>query len=155
MTATFANHVARLANQFAKRVVSSTNESESLARDIQALVAPPLTIHLDSRPIARLTTTNPAANITNAFTNGGEAHHAFLVHTPETVPDIDFASGLGLELTEAGTEVKTSLPFYESSLKGCFAVGDYGYALFKSLALEVAPEPISGADVVGQILLAD
>lgn len=127
MTAAFANHVAYLTNRFARGIVISINESESLARKIQALTALRVTFHLHSRPIARLTNTDPAANITITFTTGGEAHHAFLVHTPKEVPTIDFANGLELELIEAGMEVKILLPFYESSLEGCFAVGDRVY----------------------------
>jgi hypothetical protein len=34
------------------------------------------------------------------------------------------AKDLGLVLSEAGMEPKTTRPFYETNVKGCFAVGD-------------------------------
>lgn len=83
-------------------------------------------IKVDTRKIARLIKESEGARVTVEFEDGTTVTHGFLVHKPKTKLELGFAEGLGLELAPSGAEIKVIPPFNETTVKGCFAVGDAG-----------------------------
>lgn len=73
----------------------------------------------------------------------------FQVHKPRTEINGPFARQLSLELTEQG-DIKTTPPFYESSIPGVFAAGDCTTPL-KAVSQAVAMGTFVAAGVVGQL----
>lgn len=138
-----AAHVARLATQFAKKVVVYTNGSADLAQEVADIVKNPKIV-LDKRPIQALV---PESNATGepgiTLTGSGDGSHSetvshrFLVHAPDSSPNVSFAKALGLEMSPAGSEVKVTPPFNATNVPGCYAVGDMG-SMAKSVILALS-----------------
>lgn len=117
--------MARNALQFAAEVVVYTHGSSSVAEAVRPLVQK-RDIKVDSRSIARLIKEPEGAKVTIVFQDGTKTTHGFLVHKPRNRLDIDYAQSLGLEVSPSGAELKVTPPFNETTVKGCFAVGDMG-----------------------------
>jgi len=102
-----------------------TNGSEIAAASIAPMVQKK-GIKVDTRKIARLIKGCEGAEVTLEFEDGTAATHGFLVHKPRSKLELGFAEGLGLEIAPSGAEIKVMPPFNETTVKGCFAVGDVG-----------------------------
>ena len=73
----------------------------------------------------------------------------FQAHKPKTELNGPFARQLSLELTEQG-DIKTSQPFYESSVSGVFAVGDCATPL-KAVTQAITMGSFGAVGVVTQL----
>ena len=138
MTPAFANHSARFVSQFAKTIIIYTNGSEELAHAITALVEMKPNITLNARPITRLTTMSPDADADVAVEfEDGEVAGA----CAEDGAECGVCGGVGGARTYGGGgwEVKTQMPFFETSVGGYSVVGDCG-SPFKAVALGVAAQ---------------
>lgn len=117
--------LARNALQFTTDVTIYTNGSEIVAASIASMVQKK-GIKVDTRKIARLIKGCEGAEVKLEFEDGTAATHGFLVHKPRSKLELGFAEGLGLEIAPSGAEIKVMPPFNETTVKGCFAVGDVG-----------------------------
>ncbi|KAI8277822.1 Thioredoxin reductase [Colletotrichum sp. SAR11_57] len=99
-----ALHLARMAKRLARKVTIYTNGASELKDQIVTSLGKDPIIELDDRRVIRL-------------------EKVFVVHKPKTQVNGPFVEQLQLELTEAGA-IKTSQPFYETTVQGVFAVGD-------------------------------
>lgn len=124
---------ARLAAQFAGKVVVYVNGSRSLAQDVQKLVKDNPQITTDTRPIEALVKKSNAAGDPGIKLGPSPAEtvvsHRFFAHAPDALANVSFAKSLGLELSPTGAEIKTTPPFYATNVPGCYAVGDVGSPL--------------------------
>ncbi|KAF4636589.1 hypothetical protein G7Y89_g1491 [Cudoniella acicularis] len=123
------NGLVRNALRFSDDVTIYTNGAESIATTMLELVSTadaPQGVKMDSRPIARLTKEDTAAEVTIEFKDGSRITHGFLVHGPRNEMELDFAKDLKLERMPSGGEVKVLPPFNETTEPGCFAAGDIG-----------------------------
>lgn len=71
------------------------------------------------------------------------------VSLPPTRLNGPFVDQLGLEVTESGT-IKTSQPFYETSVRRVFAVGDCATPM-KSVTVALSTGTFAAAGVAGQL----
>jgi thioredoxin reductase len=117
--------MASLLTRFVKKLVIYTSGSEEVETKWKAMIAQRDDMTTENRKIKQLVN-NPSGGISVELDDGTIDSHAFLYHNPTTAPNIDMAKDLGPELSEAGTEVKSVQPFYETNVKGCFAIGDVG-----------------------------
>ena len=78
---------------------------------------------VDSRTISRLEKGPDRAEVILHFNDGSQAVEGFLAHKPKCQLSGTFAQQSGLELTPQG-DLKTTPPFYQTSLKGVFSAGD-------------------------------
>ena len=117
------NILARNALQFASTVTVYTNGAAEVAEAVQPLVEK-RGIMVDARPIAKLVKEPEAAKVMVVFEDGSSVTHGFLVHKPKNRLELGYAEALGLELAPSGTELKVTMPFNETTCKGCFSAGD-------------------------------
>ena len=116
-------HMARMAAQLCTPVTIYTNGSEQLAKDVMAAAGENSPFKIDSRPIKKLARSGKGVETLVHFEDGDTKAEAFLVHSPKTQLKGPFAQQLGLELTPMG-DIKTTPPFLQTSVRGCFAAGD-------------------------------
>lgn len=118
-----ALHLARMARRLADTVTIYTDGAEELSEQI-ALLLNNDSLKVDRRELARLEKGNATrSEVVVHFKDGSSKSEGLLVHKPKSELNGPFAPQLLLELTEQGV-IKTTQPFYESSVKGVFAVGD-------------------------------
>jgi len=124
-----ALHIASQVRNITNHVTVYTNGNAALTTELTATMAP-LGFHIDARHIARLEKGAGRAEVLlHLAAEDGSApeevvSEAFLVHRPLTrINNADVVARLGIETTELGF-IKTSQPFYETSVPGVFAVGD-------------------------------
>jgi thioredoxin reductase len=108
-------------HKFANKMVIYTNGDSKLAAEIQKVLHTP-EISVDDRKISRLSKGNDL-KILLEFEDGDIKTEGFLVHRPRITLKRELADQLGLEYGPTG-DIKTSMPFNETSLAGVFAVGD-------------------------------
>jgi thioredoxin reductase len=116
-----------MAHTFAKSITIYTDGNEELGSMLKMMAQAKNAdfITVSNKKIDKLVN-KPDGGAIVEFVDGTSETHPFLVHNPTTAPNIGMVKDLGLELSEAGTELKTSQPFYETNVKGCFAIGDAG-----------------------------
>lgn len=120
----FALHVARNAAQLVNSVTIYTNGEVSQAAAIRDAIGPEAPMTVDTRRITKFALGPDQTGITIHFEDGTTKDEAFLGHKPKSkIKSSALAEQLGLELTPQG-DIKTSPPFGETSLSGCFAAGD-------------------------------
>ena len=115
--------MARNALQFTKRVTVYTNGSEEVASTLLPLIGSK-SIQIDTRKVSKLQKGQRGADVTISLDDGLQLTHGFMVHKPKNQLALDFAVELGLEVAPSGAELKVTPPFNETSVPGCFAVGD-------------------------------
>lgn len=115
-------HVARQALQLLPETTIYTLGNEKLADDIKAMSSVP-SIKVDSRAIKKLTKDAEGSKVTLHFEDGTSFTEGFLSHKPTFKLKGPFAEQLGLDKAPQGT-IAAGPPFYQTSVKGCFAVGD-------------------------------
>ena len=143
------NGLARNALQFSKNVTVYTNGSESVAAQLEPMIAKK-GIATDNRVIKRLVKEKTGAEVTIHFEDGSSVTHGFLVHGPRMEMPLDFAKELNLEKTPSGMELKVTPPFNETSEPGCFAVGDVG-SMGKIVIAGVAFGTFAATGIVSQL----
>ncbi|KAF2462083.1 hypothetical protein BDY21DRAFT_312963 [Lineolata rhizophorae] len=125
-----AMHQAHSAKRLAHKVTVYTNGSEELAGQLRPEIAGEPGFSVDTRPISGLAKGPKGSEVVVKFANGDEPQvEGFLVYNPQTEPNGPFVKQLGLELTAMG-DIKSTPPFYQSSVPGVFAAGDCG-TMFK------------------------
>ncbi|KAJ5190858.1 Pyridine nucleotide-disulfide oxidoreductase class-II [Penicillium longicatenatum] len=117
-----AMHVARMARRFATTVTIYTHGAQELTQALEK-ASDGTGIRVDSRPIARLVKGQGKSDVEVAFEDGTQRMEGFLVHKPKTEINGPFAEQLGLHLSSDG-DIKTTEPFYSTSIPGVFAAGD-------------------------------
>ncbi|KAF1974454.1 FAD-dependent pyridine nucleotide-disulfide oxidoreductase-like protein [Bimuria novae-zelandiae CBS 107.79] len=150
-----AVHFGHLAKQFAKKITVFLDSIAELLEDPRIKGLESQGFLINSKPIARITyAPDPEPGFATVhLEDGSEEDMSFLVHRPRTVLSGDFVNQLGLEVTEAG-DVKTTPPFYETSVKGVFAAGDCAVPL-KQVVWAVSTGVSAGSGVNFQVLAAD
>ncbi|CZT21194.1 related to thioredoxin reductase [Ramularia collo-cygni] len=118
-----ALHMAYQAQRLAQNVVVYTDGASDVAEQVELGVQPGFKITVEQRSIERLSMGPNNSEVVVQLSGGEEQVQGFLVHRPKAEVNGPFARQLALELTEAG-DIKTSQPFHETSVSGCFAVGD-------------------------------
>lgn len=152
-----AVHLAHTARRFTPNVTIYTDGAEELGEKVK-LALKDNKFKVDTRRVVRLEKASEKAEVILHLGDGTEIREGFLVcvifflcisptplicrpewflilcacrwkvHKPNTEINGPFAQQLSLEVTETG-DIKTSQPFYESSVSGVFAVGDCGTAM--------------------------
>ncbi|KAE9572552.1 Thioredoxin reductase gliT [Colletotrichum fructicola] len=119
-----ALHLARMAKRLARKVTIYTNGASELKDQIVTSLGKDPIIELDDRRVIRLEKVREGTSETILHLEDGTSiSQVFVVHKPKTQVNGPFVEQLQLELTEAGA-IKTSQPFYETTVQGVFAVGD-------------------------------
>ncbi|KAK4233543.1 thioredoxin reductase [Achaetomium macrosporum] len=122
--ALFALHVARMAKRLAKKVVVYSHGAPELSREIRAAMGNDPVIVFDDRRVTRLQKANQGSpEVIVHLEDGTTVSQGFIAHKPKTQINGPFVEQLGLEITDMGV-IKTSSPFYETSVPGVFAVGN-------------------------------
>lgn len=153
MVPPMAAHFAKMSRPFARKVIIYTNGSKIVAEALAPLIQGVPDIEVDSRSIKRLIPglqgREPAIELDNG--NSSETvSHSFFAHQPTPSPNIDFARKLNLKLSETGREIAVTLPFYETSVRGCFASGDIATP-FRAVAGAVAAGVACSGGIVSQL----
>lgn len=124
-----ALHLSRMARRFTDRVTLYTNGADELATQLKLELEKDKSgraglVTVNNQPISRLKRgAGRESEVIVALADGSEAAEGFLVHQPSSQVKGPFARQLSLELTPTG-DIKTSQPFYETTVPGVFAVGD-------------------------------
>ncbi|GAB1317428.1 Thioredoxin reductase [Madurella fahalii] len=119
-----ALHLSRMAKRLAKKVVVYTNGASELSEQIAAALGNDPVIVLDNRRVTRLEKVNEDSSETIVhLEDGTKVSHGFVVHKPKNEVNGPFVKQLGVELNEMGV-IKTTQPFYETTVPGVFAAGD-------------------------------
>ena len=152
-TVVLAYLYARRARQLAHSVSIYTHGNETLARETAPYTSDLDGITIDARPIQHLLVNEaPTRGVLVEFAHGSSATHTFLAYKPATVPkSMELVKDLSLALSEGGSEIATSGVSLETSVRGCFAVGDCGTSA-KSITGAVASGAAAALGVSGQLL---
>jgi gliotoxin/aspirochlorine biosynthesis thioredoxin reductase len=151
-----AAQFAYQAQQFSQDVTIYTHGSTSLATQLEPVVAAHSTrtgtgsITVEPRRIIQLIKEPTANTVTLVFEDGAKETRGFLVHKARTVVHGPFAEQLGLELTPMG-DIKIGQPFPETSVQGCFAVGDCA-SMLKTVVGAVSAGMAAAAGISIQLL---
>lgn len=116
-------HMAYMARRLAKSVVVYTDGADDVAEQVALGIKPGFNLTIERRSIERLSKGTAPSEVVVHLNGGVDQVQGFLVHRPKTEVNGPFARQLSLELTEGG-DIKTSQPFFETSVSGCFATGD-------------------------------
>ncbi|MCJ1350357.1 MAG: hypothetical protein MMC33_000338 [Icmadophila ericetorum] len=121
--------VGCMALRLCSKVTIYTHGNEKLAAEL-ATPAHSQGLAIDSRRIARFRKMPPNedAAVEVQFEDGSKNVLGFLAHKPRSELNGPWADQLGLELTPQ-KDLKTTPPFYETTVHGAFAAGDCGNLL--------------------------
>ncbi|QIW99544.1 hypothetical protein AMS68_005062 [Peltaster fructicola] len=117
-------HVARMAAQLAKSITVYTHGDEKVAESLREVFAGK-PVQFEPRKIAELVDL-PGKGVKIWFGDGESKVEAFLAHIPDTQLSGDLHTQLELEMENQFGHpcIKTNGMFRETSVSGCFAVGD-------------------------------
>ncbi|KAI8632632.1 thioredoxin reductase glit [Xylariaceae sp. FL1651] len=120
------NRLSRQARQLARQVRIYTDGNRELTSQLtDSIDTARDNIVIEDRKIARLSHNPSDTSVTVFLEDGTAITERFLVHKPRMQVNGGFAEQLGLEMFTFGHEIiKVAAPFHETSLKGCFAIGD-------------------------------
>ncbi|KAJ5206573.1 Pyridine nucleotide-disulfide oxidoreductase class-II [Penicillium cf. griseofulvum] len=141
-------HVARMARRFATTVTIYTHGAEELTQELEKATRD-TGFKVDSRAIKKLVMGPGASDVEVGFEDGTQKMEGFLVHRPKTEINGPFAEQLGLHLTSDGG-IKTTEPFYNTSVPGVFAAGDCAMPL-KSVVTAMSSGTLVAGGLVGQL----
>lgn len=125
-------HTARMASLLVEKVTIYTHGNEEVSESLRSTFKhKPLQI--DERTIIKLEQTDGV----KIHLATAAVKESFLVHMPSTTFKTDLHTQLGLEMVDQFGQscIKVSEPFKETSVPGCFAVGD--------LATPIAAVPVA------------
>ncbi|KAJ5940499.1 Pyridine nucleotide-disulfide oxidoreductase class-II [Penicillium verrucosum] len=143
-----AMHVARMARRFATTVTIYTHGAQELTQALEK-ASSDSGIKVDSRPIARLVKGPGASDVEVGFEDGTQRMEGFLAHKPKTEINGPFAEQLGLHLTSDG-DIKTTEPFYSTSVPGVFAAGDCAGPM-KAVVMAMSSGTLVAGGLAGQL----
>lgn len=117
--------IIRMAKNLSHNLTVYTNGDEDFAMELKSRIKSSK-VTLDTRVISRLSLVDRGPSVRIDFADGSSpAQEGFLTSHPKIRNRAEnIITQLALELTESG-DVKVSQPFNETSVKGCFAVGDH------------------------------
>ncbi|KAK6849414.1 hypothetical protein PG990_001707 [Apiospora arundinis] len=119
-----ALHMARMAKRLTPKVTIYTDGADALSGELVLGKGDDAVINVENRRIQQVEKGNTTGSeVIIHFEDGTSVSEGFIVHKPKSQINGPFAKQLSLELTEQGV-IKSTAPFYESSVKGVFAVGD-------------------------------
>jgi len=153
MVPPMAAHFAKMCRPFARKVTLYTNGSIGTAEALAELVKGYPDIDIDSRSIKRLIPGSNGSQPAIELENGDSCEvvtHGFFAHQPKASPNIDFARKLNLKLSDTGREIAVTMPFHETSVRGCFAAGDIS-TMFRAVAGAVAAGVACSGGIVSQL----
>ncbi|KAJ4320399.1 hypothetical protein N0V84_005893 [Fusarium piperis] len=142
------SHVAPMAKRLAQSVTVYSNGNESILEGVRAKLHSSK-INYDNRIVKsfQLVDNGPAVKIT--FEDGSSKVEGFVASHPNVVQTAPFAEQLGLEMQPSG-EIKVEQPFYETSVKGCFAAGDAA-TMMRSVLQAMAMGGFAGTGAATQL----
>lgn len=148
-----ALHIARQESALSKMVTIYTNGNEALANEIVGSFGTATQMKTDVRKIKSFALQDDNNGVVVEFEDGSSVVEPYIAHQPPTkARAADLVDQLGLDKSPNG-EVKVSMPFQQTSLRGVFAAGD------SSSMLKNVPNAIFSGHVAGQMastqLLAD
>jgi gliotoxin/aspirochlorine biosynthesis thioredoxin reductase len=137
------------ASKFAEKVTVYTNGDPVLAEAIKEKVPSNKTV-FDSRVIIGLTNgSGESSGITIVFEDGESQTEDFIVHQPPTRINPEIVEQLGLELDARG-DIVTKGPFYQTTVPGVFAAGDYA-SPFKIIPNAMLMGANAGAEIAREL----
>ena len=102
-----------------------TDGDEELTSELTKKLVPIGNIVIERRRLNKLVKEPNGSSISVILEDGTSILESFLVHKPMMQVNGPFVKQLGLETFKFGHDIiKVDPPFYETSVKGCFAVGD-------------------------------
>ncbi|KAF2759354.1 FAD/NAD(P)-binding domain-containing protein [Pseudovirgaria hyperparasitica] len=145
-----ALHGLRMAAGLAGRVTLYTNGHAATTAAMEEFFGP-RNVVVEARRMVGMAyhPETPDERLHVTFEDGEVQKMGFMMHAPKTEVVGPWVDMLGLELTEMGV-VKTNAPFYETTVKGVFAVGDIATPM-KSVGQAVAMAGFAAAGIVGQL----
>ncbi|KGO74476.1 Pyridine nucleotide-disulfide oxidoreductase, class-II [Penicillium italicum] len=143
-----AMHVARMARRFAMTVTIYTHGAQELTEALEK-ASHGTGIKVDSRVITRLVKGLGPSDVEVGLEDGTQIMEGFLVHKPKTEFNGPFAKQLGLQLTSDG-DIKTSDPFYSTSVPGVFAAGDCAGPM-KAVVMAMSSGTMVAGGLAGQL----
>lgn len=148
--ASFLHHIIPMAARFAtKNVTIYTNNNSSLHAEAAKLFKSPK-VTTDNRKIQSYALKGDGPAMTITFEDGSSKEEGFCVNQPKLEQRGPFAEQLGLEMGEGGADIKSMPPFFETSVKGCFAAGDAATPM-KSVLQAMYMGGLGGAGMVMQL----
>ncbi|KAH8723132.1 hypothetical protein GQ44DRAFT_774411 [Phaeosphaeriaceae sp. PMI808] len=145
-----ALHLSRMAKRLAKKVTLYTNGSTELQQQIVTALGNDSVISTDNRRVTRLEKVKDDSSETIVhFDDGSSAAHGFVVHKPKSKISGPFVDQLSIEINDMGV-IKTTQPFYETSVPGVFAVGDCA-APMPAVTNALAMGSFAAGGLVGQL----
>ncbi|KAI0126672.1 thioredoxin reductase glit [Xylariales sp. AK1849] len=143
-------HMARMATPLAGHVTVYCHGNEDLTTLVtKEFEGKPLTIEPKKITAVQAKNKDGHGGVTVQFEDGSTKEEAFLVSVPMAKINGPFHEQLGLEIEPAG-HIKTTPPFYETSVPGVFAVGDCG-TMMKAAPQAIAMGSFGAAGVVAQL----
>lgn len=116
-------HVAKMAKRLSKAVTIYTNQDPEITEPLKKLIHSSK-ISIDTRPIAGLSLLDEGPELHVKFEDGASTVLGFIASHPKVEQHADhLVRQLGLETTPTG-EIKVHAPWNETSVPGCYAVGD-------------------------------
>ncbi|KAK3051364.1 hypothetical protein LTR09_007387 [Extremus antarcticus] len=142
-------HVARMAKRLSKTVTIYTHDSPALAAKIKELIHSSK-ICVSTRPIASLALIDEGPEVQITLADGSTAIEGFIASHPAVEQRAQhLVQQLGLETTPTG-EIKVQAPWSETSVAGCFAVGDAATPM-RSVVSAMCAGNFAGVGVAGQL----
>jgi thioredoxin reductase len=139
-----------MAARFATKTVTIyTNGNDSLHTEASSLFKSPK-VTTDNRKIESYALKGDGPAMTITFEDGSSKDEGFCVNQPKMAQRGPFAEQLGLEMGEGGLDIKAVPPFFETSVKGCFAAGDAATPM-KSVLQAMYMGGLGGAGMVMQL----
>ncbi|KAF7551190.1 hypothetical protein G7Z17_g5194 [Cylindrodendrum hubeiense] len=141
-------HISPMAKRLAKSVTVYTNDNEQLHASLQGKLQSSK-IHFDNRKIARFQLKDGGPEVTIHFEDGTTKTEGFIANHPSIAQKAPFVDELGLERLPSG-DIKVDEPFFETSVKGCFAAGDAA-TMKKAVVQAQAMGAFAAAGIVTQL----
>jgi thioredoxin reductase len=158
-----------MAKRLAKKVILYTDGSAELQQQVTTALGNDSVISIDNRRVTRLEKVKDGSSeviihlddgssvshgfVVSFFPTGNPAQSTMLtmtkVHKPKGQVSGPFVEQLSLEINDMGV-IKTSQPFYETSVPGVFAVGDCA-APMAAVTNAVAMGSFAAGGLAGQL----
>ncbi|KAK8150465.1 hypothetical protein MY1884_007969 [Beauveria asiatica] len=144
-TVNTALHIARQASALSKAVTLYTNGNENLANELVSSFGTAKQMKTDARKIKSFACNSDGhGGVIVEFEDGSKVTENYMTHQPPTKARSGLVDQLGLEKNPNG-DIKVSVPFQQSSVRGVFAAGD-ACSMLKNV-----PNAIFGGHVAGQM----
>jgi thioredoxin reductase len=139
-----------MAKRLAKKVILYTDGSAELQQQVATALGNDSVISIDNRRVTRLEKVKDGSSeVIVHLDDGSSVSHGFVVHKPKGQVSGPFVEQLSLEINDMGV-IKTSQPFYETSVPGVFAVGDCA-APMAAVTNAVAMGSFAAGGLAGQL----